>query len=396
MKIAYYTNYVGKEFARKYCADVKYAISGPLKSQGIARALMSAGNEVTIFSAGITNCNTVITPFSEVEIYPEGELHIHYPKILSLRRRGPINDYKVHKLLAEYDRLEKYDAYLYYNPYIGSALNLRIFKNRLKILEYEDNVYNKYVAGAQNPFERIRGRILKYVVRHTDAALVVCKGMFSDNEVQHRILTPGVINEDVLNAISYKEHHLSHDARVKIILTGGTGYDKGSDIIMEALQYVETPCSLDFYTNGTFYEKAQTLIASVPERHEVNIKGYLPHGELMKVLDADGDILLSTTRSMGVAAQSAGFPFKIMEYAAIGRPIISSELAKLDDEFNERVNYYEGDDPVNLANAIDAVVRNYDVCSHKAQELREIVLGRYTIKGLGKQLKTFLDELNNN
>ena len=393
MKIAYYSNYVGKEFAKKYCAGVKYAISGPLKTQGIARALLSAGHEVTIFSPGITNCNCSIKAFTEIENYPEGRLTIHYCDILSYRRRGPINDFKIHRLIAQKDEKEHYDAYLYYNPYIGAALNLPLFKHRLKILEYEDNVYNKYIVGAKNPFENIRGAIYKYVVKRTDAAFIVCKGMFSKGEVKNCILTPGVINEEVTSAISLEKHQLKEGQRTKIILTGGTGYDKGSDIIIEALQYINSPCELDFYTNGTFFDKAKELIASVPHRHQINIKGYLPHGELMKILESEGDIFLSTTRSMGVEEQSAGFPFKIMEYAALGRPIISSELAKLDEDFNSRVNYYTDDDPLKLAKTVDDVIANYEERYENACELRDIVLDRYTIYGLGNQLRTFLNTL---
>lgn len=394
MKIAYYSNYVGKEFARCYCNGVKYAISGPLKTQGIARALLSAGHEVIIYSPGITNCNSKIAAFTEIEKYPEGDLVIHYCDILSFRRRGPINDYRIHRMIAKADKTELFDAYLYYNPYLGAAMNLTLFRTRLKILEYEDNVYNKYVVGAQNPFEGIRGAIYKYVVKRTDAAFIVCKGMFAKGEVKDCILTPGVINDDVTEAISFGEHNLTEGNKTKIILTGGTGYDKGSDVIIEALQYVQSPCSLDFYTNGTFFDQAKALIAAVPDRHEINIKGYLPHRDLMKVLVRDGDIFLSTTRSMGVAAQSAGFPFKIMEYAALGRPIISSELAKLDEEFNSRVNYYEDDNPKALASIIDDVILNYNDKSKKASELQKLVLGRYTIQGLGSQLKLFLDSLS--
>lgn len=393
MRIAYYSNYVGREFAAKYCEGVKYAISGPLKTQGIARALLSAGHEVHIFSSGITNCNAKIFAFSEDEVYPEGTLHVHYPNILSLRRRGPINDYRAHKLLARFDRVEKFDAYLYYNPYIGAAMNLRLFNNRLKILEYEDNVYNKYVAGAKNPFEQVRGRIYHYVLKRSDAAFAVCKGMFDDATIKH-ILTPGVINEDVTDAISNNIHQLKGGQPAKIIYTGGTGYDKGSDIIIRALQEIQHSCSVDFYTNGTFYGEAKTLLSEVPSRHQVTIKGYLPHKELMRVLSSEADILLSTTRSMGVAEQSAGFPFKIMEYAALGRPIVSSELAKLDDEFNQKMNYYHNDSPHELADVIDHVLDNYGESIKRAMDLQQLVLSRYSIKGLGNQLDSFLRSLN--
>ena len=52
MKIAYLTAYLGKEFMERYGKGKKFALSGPLKSLGIARGMMSAGHEVVIYSPG--------------------------------------------------------------------------------------------------------------------------------------------------------------------------------------------------------------------------------------------------------------------------------------------------------------------------------------------------------
>ena len=49
MKIAYLTAYLGKEFMTKYGNGKKFALSGPFKSLGIARSMMAAGHDVTIY-----------------------------------------------------------------------------------------------------------------------------------------------------------------------------------------------------------------------------------------------------------------------------------------------------------------------------------------------------------
>ena len=95
MKIAYLTAYLGKEFMERYGKGKKFALSGPLKSLGIARGMMSAGHEVVIYSPGVTTCNMKIPAFVEYENYPEGKLTIKYCDILSKRRCDPINQLRI-------------------------------------------------------------------------------------------------------------------------------------------------------------------------------------------------------------------------------------------------------------------------------------------------------------
>ena len=66
MKIAYYSHYVGKEFARRAGMGNKNGGSPSLKTQGMARALLKAGHEVTIYSPAITECNCKVNGFRKV------------------------------------------------------------------------------------------------------------------------------------------------------------------------------------------------------------------------------------------------------------------------------------------------------------------------------------------
>lgn len=70
MRIAYYTSYLGKEFIERYGKGKKFALSGPLKSLGIARCMMANGHQVEIFSPGVTTCDAEIPAFAETEVYP--------------------------------------------------------------------------------------------------------------------------------------------------------------------------------------------------------------------------------------------------------------------------------------------------------------------------------------
>ena len=136
------------------------------------------------------------------------------------------------------------------------------------------------------------------------------------------------------------------------------------------------------------------LISDLPARHRFVFNGYMPHRDLIKTLDKDADILINTTRSMGVGPQAAGFPFKMMEYASTGRPIVSSEIGKLDEDYNRHITYYDGEDPKAIAAAIEHVIDNYDEKVSLALALQKRVLQEYTIEGTGRRLDGFLKRIS--
>lgn len=393
MKIAYLTSYLGREFLTKYGAGKKFALSGPLKSQGIARALMTAGHDVTIYSPGVTTCNTLISSFTEIEEYPEGKLTVKYCDILSKRRCAPLNDWRISRLLKRERHL--YDAIVYYNITLSAALSLKFFENKIKILEYEDNIFNRSLVGDKISMERYKRVLYHYIIKRTDGVMAVCNGMQLKDTLSHSVLTPGIINEEVISNVSTRVNILDKETPVHIILTGGIHYSKGGDLLVKAMSYIKTPCVVSVYGNCNLDQELKALISEVPHRHQFCFNGYMEHGALIKTLDRDADILINTTRSMGVGAQAAGFPFKMMEYASTGRPIVSSEIGKLDEEYNRHITYYDKECPEAVAAAIEEVIAHYDEKVQLALELQKLVLSEYTIHGIGKKLDNFLSDIVN-
>lgn len=391
MRIAYLTSYLGKQFLSKYCQGKHFALSGPLKSQGIARALMSAGHEVVVYSPGITTCNCMIPSFTEKEYYPEGELTINYCRIISKHRCAPINDLRISRMLRK-DK-EQFDVFVYYNISLGAALCISSFRDAARVIEYEDNVFNNALVGDRNSFVWFKKRLYRFLMNRTDGVMAVCLGLQLKDTLKYSVLTPGIINEDVIEGISSRRNTISAGGPVHIILTGGIHYSKGGDLLVRAMSYVETPCIVSVYGNCNMDDSMRRLISELPVRHRFEFNGYMPHRDLIKTLDKDADILINTTRSMGVGPQAAGFPFKMMEYASTGRPIVSSEIGKLDDNYNRHITYYDGEDPRAIAEAIEHVIDNYDEKISLALALQKRVLQEYTIEGTGKRLDGFLKRI---
>lgn len=391
MKIAYLTSYLGKQFLEKYGKGKKFALSGPFKSLGIARSMMAAGHEVTIYSPAVTTCDAVIPAFTEVEEYPEGKLTIKYCNILSKRRCAPINDWRISRMLRKEAKV--YDAFVYYNITLSAALSIGAFKNQIKVIEYEDNIFNKALVGDKNSMEGYKRKLYNYLMKRTDGVMAVCLGLQLKDTLKYSVLTPGIVNEEVINSVSSRKNTISKDKPVHIILTGGIHYSKGGDLLVKAMTYIQTPCVVSVYGNCNLDDNLKKLIAEVPERHEFHFNGYMEHAELIKTLDRDADILINTTRSMGVGAQAAGFPFKMMEYASTGRPIVSSEIGKLDEDYNSHITYYDDEQPESIAAAAEDVIAHYNDKVQLALKLQKKVLNEYTIEGIGKKLDAFFKEI---
>lgn len=391
MKIAYLTSYLGKEFLAKYGNGKKFALSGPFKSLGIARSLMAAGHEVTIYSPAVTTCDAVIPAFTETEKYPEGTLTIRYCNILSKHRCAPVNEWRISRMLRK--EAQGYDAFVYYNITLSAALSIGAFKNKIKVIEYEDNIFNRSLAGDKISMEGYKRKLYNYLMARTDGVMAVCLGLQLKGTLKYSVLTPGIVNEEVINNVSSRVNKLEAGKKVHIILTGGIHYSKGGDLLVKAMTYIKTPCIVSVYGNCNLDDNLKKLIAEVPSKHEFHFNGYMEHAELIKTLDRDADILINTTRSMGVGAQSAGFPFKMMEYASTGRPIVSSEIGKLDEGYNSHITYYNSEQPEAIAAAVEDVIAHYDERVALALNLQKKVLSEYTIEGTGKKLSSFLKEI---
>ena len=401
MNVAYYSYYIGPAFA-KICGLEYKPVSGTLKSQGVARAMMRAGHKVTIFSPGANQGNKVIPSFEETIMFPEGELKVVYPKVFSYPRCTPVNDISLWFLLAKRRKKEKFDIFVYYNicdnTYLGSYIYLSLFKKSIRILDYEDNIFMRSLEGDKTRRVWLKKRIYNYTKKRTDGVFAVCKGIYDEFPAKYKMLIPGVINEEVVNnVIIGQQHSLRQGKPIRVFLSGGGEYYKGTNVLVKAFQYVKYPCKLEFFTNKDyFYSVATNEIEDIKSIHEVVIHDYIPHAELIKTLVEQADILANTTRSFGLPPQFAGFPSKMMEYAAISRPIVSSEIGKLDDEYNQYITYYEGDDPESLASCIENIIENYDSKMKDAQKLQQLALTQYTIEGTARKMEQFFNSIKNN
>ncbi|MDD2199875.1 MAG: glycosyltransferase family 4 protein [Bacteroidales bacterium] len=394
MKIAYICNYIGSEFITSHCQKQKLTVSGIFKSHAIASALCMAGNEVVIYSPATVNCNKFITSFTEtIHFDHKATAKVVYPHIFSFRKMSILNSITLRKKIKKELKKEKFDAVIFYNINSNSYFNIKPFNKLIKILEYEDNIFNVSTQSPSKLNNFINVLCYKKVVKNIDGAIIVGKNMLAHYSNLKKVLIPGVVSNVVLENINFQPKKRILPDKIKLVLAGGTHYSKGADLLMQALNYINYPCELIFYGAGSIDNGLKNYMSELPKQHKVKHLGLKPHDEMIRIMSNNADILMNTTKSMGVPPQTAGFPFKMLEYAATGRPIVSSQIGKLNDDFNKYIVYYESESPKAIADAINYTINNYESCIQNASRLQDYVLKNYKIENISKKLNEFINNL---
>lgn len=104
---------------------------------------------------------------------------------------------------------------------MGAALLVKSMKGCIKVLEYEDNIFNKALAGDKNDFVWMKTKLYNRIIKHTDGVMAVYNGLML-HEVSHRVLTSGIVNEEVKNNVISRVNKLQEGKPVTIILTGAS------------------------------------------------------------------------------------------------------------------------------------------------------------------------------
>jgi glycosyltransferase involved in cell wall biosynthesis len=127
----------------------------------------------------------------------------------------------------------------------------------------------------------------------------------------------------------------------------------GMDVAVEAVAQIdpaELPLRLDVYGDGPYRPQVEAAIARTGTADRVHLNGRVPIDDLPALL-AGSDIGL--VPSLPEPYLRYSLSTKLLEYAAMGLPIIATHLATFRAHFDdEAIRYVPGGDPVALARAI--------------------------------------------
>jgi len=172
--------------------------------------------------------------------------------------------------------------------------------------------------------------------------------------------------DGVENLIRAFEIICSKHNNVQLILTG-----KGSDSRMEIINQ---------------------LIAQSPYAERIKYKGYLDDNQYYELLNSCDIMCMTRTAS---AFADTGFPFKLGEYLATGKPVIASNVSDVSRYLEDKLNalLIEPDSVKAIAGAVDFLLTDPDKAGQIGTEGRKCAKQNFDSRILGEKLRQILCRL---
>ena len=197
--------------------------------------------------------------------------------------------------------------------------------------------------------------ILPYGMKFVDGLVVISRYL----ENKYKVLFPDmplvIIPVSAANLdIESKDYEMSKEY-VNVVYCGSFGIKDGLDYLIDAFNHVSTKYSnLRLILLGKAKQEIKDKISCLGNEN-IKLAGYLPDEEYWKTLH-NADILCMTRIDSPFA--QAGFPFKLGEYLATGKPVIATDVSDvkyyLDDK--KDVVMAKPSDTQSLINAFEYLI----------------------------------------
>jgi glycosyltransferase involved in cell wall biosynthesis len=175
----------------------------------------------------------------------------------------------------------------------------------------------------------------------------------------------------LFDADAHPRRPFMEDGELRLIHHSNLQRIYGLDVAVEALAAIDPaalPHRLDVYGDGPFRADVARAIARTGTGDRVHLHGRVPMDALPSLL-AGSDIGLVPSRPEPYLQLSLST--KLLEYAAMGMPVVASDLATFRAHFTDAaVCYVPGGDPSALASAIRGLAADPDSARHLGEEAR--------------------------
>lgn len=184
--------------------------------------------------------------------------------------------------------------------------------------------------------------------------------------------------------VSRKELQLPEDKKIIILQGSGINVDRGSEELVEAMQFVKN-ARLLIVGGGDVIETLKEMVEKYNLNEKVMFKPRMPYLELIKYTSI-ADLGITFDKSTNLNYRFS-LPNKLFDYIQSGTPVLSSELPEIKKIITKYDvgDFIESYEPVKIADKINEILSNEPRlgnwkknCSFAAQELtwenEEVVL----------------------
>lgn len=198
------------------------------------------------------------------------------------------------------------------------------------------------------------------------------------------LIMEGFANPE-LSRIDFKKDYLT-STRLHIAYAGGINAEYGVANLVRAFQRISDPTArLELYGRGP-------LDAWVLKQSEVDARikhhGLVAHEDLIPRLAHASVLVNPRPAAQGFVRYS--FPSKLLEYMALGVPVVTTRLDSLPKEYLPFFEVTEDDSVEALVQAIERVHNHYAVAVERALQGQVYVVQEKSVAAQGKRIAEFL------
>lgn len=227
----------------------------------------------------------------------------------------------------------------------------------------------------------IFGKIISpLMIKAVDGIIVISKHLEKKYKTQSNLLLK-LIPVSAVNLRETTDLYNSNNSFLKIVYSGSFGAKDGVDNLIDAfIQISQKNKKVKLILIGSPKIEIQNKINEIENKY-IEVTGYLPDDEYIRKLHG-ADILCMTRIDSQYA--NAGFPFKLGEYLATGKPVVATDVSDIRLYLEDKKDVILAK-PSNIQSLVDAL--NYlIVCPEKREAIG--------VSGLKKCKKFFNPEIN--
>jgi glycosyltransferase involved in cell wall biosynthesis len=201
-----------------------------------------------------------------------------------------------------------------------------------------------------------------------------------------RLVMEGIVNPKVQALSRSCMSRPDTGTSFKVAYAGALKETYGIQRLVNAVLTLPEDVSLDIYGTGSAKESIERTAASCSR---IRYHGPLPHSDLMEaLLRAD---LLVNPRPVDQGFVRYSFPSKLIEYMALGRPVLTTHLPGIPGAYAGKVRFAYDDSVEGLAKSILDAWR-CDRCELEAmaQEAQQFVTTKKSSLTQGRRIRGFL------
>ncbi|WP_020579242.1 glycosyltransferase family 4 protein [Actinopolymorpha alba] len=237
---------------------------------------------------------------------------------------------------------------------------------------------------------RVDTALARRALRRMDGAICVTEAIGQEFAPASRhLVMEGVVNPRLSALPVTQERGRPPGAPFEVAYAGTLLEEYGVGRLVEAVLAVPEDIVVHIYGAGPLDGWIRQRAA---ESERIRFHGALPHEELIPALGRAH--LLVNPRPADQDFVKYSFPSKLIEYMALGRPVLTTRLSGIPEEYDDKLLFADDDSTEGLAKSLsEAAQLPAGKLRELAETARDFVVTEKSVSRQGRRIADFFDEL---